>query len=334
MTAWFRPLSALSLIIGFAGCTADPKPAAEAAWTDASPHQSHFVTVNGVRLNYLDWGGTGPAFVLIHGLGDTPHIFDDFAPAFRDSFRVVAYARRGHGESQVAEPYDHATLTEDLRQLLDSLGFARVTLLGWSMGGNEITDFASRYPDRVEKLVYLEAGYDWSDPLILRAWDSLPVALSPDSAALRSLEAFRAWWQTNWFSDAPWTQAIEAQIRQLVEIQPDGSLRYRISDSLNGEFFASLGGFRRDYTRVRAPALGLYSPLFMPPDPRDSVMARRVLDWDRRFFTPYRDASKRRFESEIRNATVLEIPGTSHGSIGVKGTDSLVAVVRRFLTTE
>ena len=39
-------------------------------WEDRSPHASHFVTVNGVRLHYLDWGGSGEPLVLIHGLGD------------------------------------------------------------------------------------------------------------------------------------------------------------------------------------------------------------------------------------------------------------------------
>jgi pimeloyl-ACP methyl ester carboxylesterase len=85
-----------------------------ATWSDNSPHKSGFVTVNGVRLNYLDWGGSGPALMLIHGGGDNPQIFDDLAPAFTDRFRVVAYARRGHGQSEAKGPYDTATLTEDL----------------------------------------------------------------------------------------------------------------------------------------------------------------------------------------------------------------------------
>jgi pimeloyl-ACP methyl ester carboxylesterase len=59
-------------------------------WQDPSRHTSHFVTVNGVRLHYLDCGGSGEPLVLIHGLGDTAHYFDDLAPALRDRWRVVA----------------------------------------------------------------------------------------------------------------------------------------------------------------------------------------------------------------------------------------------------
>ena len=39
-------------------------------YTDASPHQSAFAKVNGVSLNYLDWGGDGPALMMVHGIDD------------------------------------------------------------------------------------------------------------------------------------------------------------------------------------------------------------------------------------------------------------------------
>ena len=73
--------------------------------------RSGFAAVNGVKLNYLEWpgpkGGAKGTLVLIHGFGDSPHIFDDFALRFQDSFRVIAYARRGHASSEApAGPYD------------------------------------------------------------------------------------------------------------------------------------------------------------------------------------------------------------------------------------
>src|SRR6516165_10797765 len=104
-----------------------------AAWSDPYPHASQFATVNGVRIHYLDWGGAGEALILLHGLGDSPHCFDDLAPAFGDRHRVIAYARRGHGSSEAKAPYDADTLTEDLRQLLDHLELMTVHLAGWSL---------------------------------------------------------------------------------------------------------------------------------------------------------------------------------------------------------
>src|SRR5262245_54608551 len=76
------------------------------AWRDNASHKSDFVEVNGVRLNVLDWGGNGPPLILIHGLGDSPHVFDDLASFLCDRYHVIAYARRGHGQSEApAGPY-------------------------------------------------------------------------------------------------------------------------------------------------------------------------------------------------------------------------------------
>src|SRR5687768_8222923 len=90
--------------------SAVPNPPPAPAWTDPAAHRDGFVAAGGVRLNYLDWGGSGPNLILIHGLGDNPHVFDDFVPALGGKFRVVAYARRGHGRSSKEGPFDTATL--------------------------------------------------------------------------------------------------------------------------------------------------------------------------------------------------------------------------------
>ena len=117
-------------------------------------HTERFVEANGVRLHVLDWGGTGPALILIHGYGDSPHVFDDIAPALTDQFHVVAYARRGHGKSSGAESYSNAALAGDLIAVMDSLGIAKASLAGWSMGGNEITAAAGTLsrPGRAHRL--------------------------------------------------------------------------------------------------------------------------------------------------------------------------------------
>ena len=162
-------------------------PGKSGAWSDPAPHKSNFVISNGVRLHYLDWGGSGPPLILIHGYGDNPHAFDDLAPAFTDRFRVVAYARRGHGQSDAKGPFDTATLTEDLRGLMDGLGIAKAHLAGWSMGGNEITAMAGTYPKRVGRIVYLEAAYDWGDPAFAAAFKAIPPSLmAPPAGAMAS----------------------------------------------------------------------------------------------------------------------------------------------------
>src|SRR5258708_2428656 len=157
-----------------------------AEWSDTAAHKSGFVTANGIRLHYLDWGGLGPALILIHGGLDNAHVFDDLAPAFTGDFRVIAYDLRGHGRSDAKGPFDTTTRTEDLRGLMDSLGIAKAHLAGWSMGGNDITAMAGSHPERVDHIVYLEGAYDWGDPGFAAAFKSVPVDFTPPASA-------RAW---------------------------------------------------------------------------------------------------------------------------------------------
>ncbi len=120
--------------------------------------KSDFVLVNGIRLHYLDWGGNGPALIFLTGMGSSAYIFGGFAPLFTDKFRVLALTRRGQGDSDYPETgYDADTLTEDIRQFMDSLNIDKTILAGHSLAGVELTHFSASYPERVEKLVYLDA---------------------------------------------------------------------------------------------------------------------------------------------------------------------------------
>src|SRR5687768_9683421 len=127
---------------------------ANSDWKDESPHKAGFITVNGVNLHYLDWGGRGETILFLHGLGDTAHIFDDVAPKFTNQFRVLGLTCRGHGQSEKAERgYDTGTLVEDLRHFLDALKVEQVILVGHSLAGDQLTRFAGVHPHRVIKLV-------------------------------------------------------------------------------------------------------------------------------------------------------------------------------------
>ena len=98
-------------------------------WRDPRDITAGFVRVaKDVRLHYLDFGGSGPPLVLLAGLGNTAHAFDDFAPAFTDRFHVIAITRRGFGESIASRTAATTSprLVEDIRAVLDSLHLARV----------------------------------------------------------------------------------------------------------------------------------------------------------------------------------------------------------------
>jgi pimeloyl-ACP methyl ester carboxylesterase len=136
---------------------------AQSDGTDKSPHKPGFVTVNKVKLHYLDWGGAGETLLFLHGMGDTAHRYDEFAPKFTNQFRVLGLTRRGHGESEIPETgYDIATLVEDIRQFLDGLKIQRVVLAGHSFAGDELTRFAVVHPDRIIKVIYFDSAFDHS----------------------------------------------------------------------------------------------------------------------------------------------------------------------------
>jgi len=127
----------------------------------ASSPADRFVKANGITLQYVDWGGKGDVVLFLPGLVDDVHRFDTFAPRFADRFHVVGFSRRGQGGSdKPAAGYDTDTLVEDIRGFLDALNVARVELIGHSMAGMEMTRFATKYPERVRHLVYLDAAYD------------------------------------------------------------------------------------------------------------------------------------------------------------------------------
>ncbi len=329
-----KRLLATSLLIAVACGPAEPPAgqrdaSSQAAWHDAASHQERFVEANGVRLNVLDWGGTGPALILVHGYGDSPHVFDDIAPAFTGSFRLVAYARRGHGKSSSGESFSSPTLAADLVAVMDSLGIAKASLAGWSMGGNEITAAAGLHPDRVARIVYLDGAYDWSDSLFSRSLGELPVALEPPVEARANLDAFKAWWMPTWWPGGD-VSRVEAYLRDISGLAPDGSL-HPVPDSGNAaRAFAALLAERRDYRSVQAPALAIYSELFLSQPGKDSASNAAIQAWEAKHAVPFRRASQARIRAELKHAEIVTVPG-SHASFMFVSRDSVAAKMTRFL---
>ena len=321
-------LSVLLVACGTADRAAD-SAAASSAWHDAAAHQERFVDVNGVRLDVLDWGGTGPALVLIHGYGDSPHAFDDLAPRFTGQFRVLAYARRGHGKSSGAESYTNAALAADLIGIMDSLGIAKAHLAGWSMGGNEITAAAGQYPDRVGKIVYLDAGYDWSDPLFGASLGELPVPLEPPAEARANFGAFGDWWIRNSWPGGELSR-VEAFLRDITSADSVGTLHF-VPDSANSaRAFAALLAEHRDYRTVKAPALAIYSELFLTQPGPDSAATAAIQRWEAKHMLPFRAASQARLRKELKGVEITTVPG-AHASFIFVARDSVAALMTQFL---
>lgn len=321
------PLLALLLAPLFAA----PAPAQRAradGWVDAAKHTPGFVAVApGVRLHYLDFGGTGEPVVLLAGLGNTAHAYDDFAPALTDRYHVIALTRRGFGESShPASGYDTPRLVADIIAALDRLHLSRVTLIGHSIAGEEMTLFAGRHPDRVSKLVYLDAAYDrvMSDSLIDEA---IPVALdvperpSPGAADTATPAAYVAFVHRTRGVDIP-----EADIR--------ARYRYDGWDEERTVAFTSIEADHPNYRAVKAPALAIYAVTDtvtqLEPWQRSDRARAAGLQALIRGVEKAERPSREQFKREMANGTVLEIHGAHHW-IFVSHRDQVLSAVRQFL---
>jgi pimeloyl-ACP methyl ester carboxylesterase len=140
----------------------------ETAWpTDSSPHTVQFVTVDhDVKLEVLDWGGTGRPLVFLTGLGNNAHVFDKFAPKFTANYHVYGITRRGFGASSAPTPangnYSADRLGDDVLAVLDSLKINRPVLVGHSIAGEELSSIGARHPEKVAGLIYLDAAFSYA----------------------------------------------------------------------------------------------------------------------------------------------------------------------------
>ncbi len=137
----------------------------ETAWPiDPSPHTVQFITVDkDVKLEVLDWGGSGRPVVLLTGLGNNAHVFDKFAPKLTGTYHVYGVTRRGYGASSApASGYSADRLGDDVLAVVDSLKLNKPVLVGHSIAGEELSSIGSRHPEKVAGLIYLDAGYSYA----------------------------------------------------------------------------------------------------------------------------------------------------------------------------
>jgi pimeloyl-ACP methyl ester carboxylesterase len=119
------------------------------------------VTVNGLKLHYLDWGSDGsPVMVLLHGLRGHAHSWDDVSAAMCRDYHVLALDQRGRGDSDWAKDGNYTTgaYVSDLLGFCDALRLDKFFLVGHSMGGRNSMSFAGRHPQRLQKLVIVDVG--------------------------------------------------------------------------------------------------------------------------------------------------------------------------------
>ena len=120
-----------------------------------------YLTANGLRLRYLEWGRPGALpVVCVHGYTSSAEAFNAVARRIEDRTHIIAIDVRGHGESAWSPEgaYQYADQAGDLAALADQLGIDRFVLIGTSMGGVIAMVYASQHAERLRGLVLNDIG--------------------------------------------------------------------------------------------------------------------------------------------------------------------------------
>ena len=254
-------LSVLAVLMASAAPAASSQ---QAEWRDPSPHAVQFVTVeDNVRLEVLDWGGSGPPLVLLAGLGGTAHVYDDFAQPLTARYRVLGITRRAHGRSSTpATGYGFARLAEDVVRVIDAMSVANPIVIGHSFAGEELHVLGARYSEKIAGLVYLDAAFNRGDDTDTEAYNSvartLPSPPRPEPDDLASFAALRRFLERTQGGAGP-----EAHLRARFLANPDGSVSGEwapdlpIRQEITKEMRAAYHPYNPE--PIRVPALAIYA---------------------------------------------------------------------------
>ena len=293
----------------------------QSIWRDPSPHRVMFVGVDeGVRLEVLDWGGSGRPIVYLTGLGDSAHAFDNIAPKLAGRYHVYAISRRGHGASTVAEAgYTVPRLTEDVVRVLDALDLEVPVIVGSSVAGEELSELGARHSSRVAGLVYLDAAADRTlesprefvaaERLVSRLAGPLPPA---DAHELMSYAGFN-----DYMDRLGASRYSEGAILSMFDFGPDGRIAGRRLDPRVPA--AIMDAVQKpDYAAIRVPARAIYAmprnadDLRRPWYDRTNGDLARALETDYELTARGRLAMERSFAESVAGGQVVELLGAKH----------------------
>jgi pimeloyl-ACP methyl ester carboxylesterase len=295
---------------------AQQAPPSAPTWRDPSPHHVRWITVDSsVRLEVLDWGGSGPPLVLL-GCYLSAHVHDEFAPKLTNQFHVYGLTRRGIGGSdRPATGYTVQRSVDDVLEVLDSLNVQKSLLVGTSCAGQILTMFASQHSDRLSGLVYLDGASDPTTP----AYDppmpdptTLPRSIKL-SAALdgSSFETLRASQQRNLGFAFP-----EAEWRQQLFANPDGSVGQSLMSLAIRQAITVDARVKPNYAGIRVPVLAIYQAQrpfeevaadFVIRNEQERASLRQQHTATRAMYTRW----QRDLLAGVQTARIVELPGAN-----------------------
>jgi pimeloyl-ACP methyl ester carboxylesterase len=282
---------------------------------DTSPHKSDFASVNGIRLHYLDWGGSGPVLLFLAGLNTNAHIFDGLAPRFTHKFHALALTRRGNGESDYPETgYDLDTLTDDIRRFLDSLQIDQAILVQHTNEGIELPRFAARFPERVVKLIFLEPPYDRNAAEFKAGIDRWPDIQYPQAPEFDNISDYLEY-QRKTIGPYPscWCEAMITHLTHQLTINSEGKVTgkgtpatWKALQETRDSYTPNL-----DFVKISAPTLSIFpirgNTYYVWPFMNEAEQ-KQMVEFFEAVQGPWFRRSTEQFRRDMPHAKIVELP--------------------------
>lgn len=247
-----------SAVLSACGPASGIRPASTSSQEIHVP-EDRYAKVGNLSLHYLDWAGEGDLMVLVPGLWHTAHTYDAIGPSFTNQYHVVALTRREHGASEKGTgPISLDALVEDLANFIQLFTEDPVILVGQSFAGIEIARLATRHPERVKAIVFLDAVYDWA--AILSPNQPPYPAGYQFQHEYRSFDALAEWFEATY--PEIWGPAMKAHLLSQTVLTTGGHVEWQFpwDSPLGGEFFGLFAAWTpQEYQGIRVPVLSIQS---------------------------------------------------------------------------
>ena len=220
--------------------------------TDANG-TGRYAEVNGINL-YYETHGTGRPLILLHGGLGSGEMFGPILPALTERHQVITVDLQGHGRTaDIDRPIDIRLMADDIAALIDHLGLEKPDLVGYSLGGGVAFFTASKYPEKVGKLVMASAHIKS---------DAIPAEMRAQQAQVNAAAV-------EFMKDTPMYQHYE---RVAPRPEDFGRLLDKIGESMSKDF-----DYSEEVRGLQVPTMLVCADADMAP-PSHYVEAFKLLD--------------------------------------------------------
>ncbi len=276
--------------------------------------ESCCIHANTINLHYLNYPGSGPTIILMHGITANARSFGLLAEKLSPKYHLIVPDLRGRGLSdKPATGYTMADHAADIIGMMDALGIKQAIIGGHSFGGLVAYYLAAHYPERATKVIAMDAGFihpkvaELIRPALARLGNTWP---SWD-AYIQTMKAAPYW-------EGQWEPAMEDYYRADVETLPDGAVKPRATaqNMLEANDTGAQENWAAIFSKVRQPTLLINAPTPFGPAGTPAVIP---------------EEQARATVAALPNGRYVAVPGTHYSMIFSKGAAQVAEAIRAFV---